>query len=96
MALNGGSAAQYSSAFYVDCATQDEVDHLWERLSEGGEKGVCGWLRDRYGVSWNIVPSILGISCPTRTTMSGRVMQAMLKMTKLDVAELQRAYEAGE
>ena len=94
MALNGGGDASYSPAFYVDCKTQEEIDELWERLSESGEKGVCGWLKDRYGVSWNIVPSILGdLMSDEDDEKSSRVMKAMLKMTKLDIAALKRAYE---
>lgn len=94
MALNGGSEAEYKSAFYVECETQEEIDHLWERLAEGGEKGVCGWLKDRYGVSWNIVPSILGeLMSDEDDEKSNRVMKAMLQMTKLEIPELLRAYE---
>ena len=94
MALNGGSAAEYSSAFYVECETQAEIDRLWDRLSEGGEPGVCGWLKDRYGVSWNIVPRIFGeLMSDDDDEKTGRVMKAMLGMKKLDVAELLRAYE---
>ncbi len=93
MALNGGSDAQYSSAFYVDAQTQEEIDRLWDRLSEGGEPGVCGWLKDRYGVSWNIVPSVLGdLMSDEDEEKSGRVMRAMLAMAKLDIAGLQRAH----
>jgi len=94
MALNGGSAPQYSSAFYVDCETQEEIDHLWERLSDGAEPGVCGWLKDRYGVSWNIVPSIFGeLMSDEDDAKTGRVMKAMLQMTKLEIPALLRAYE---
>jgi predicted 3-demethylubiquinone-9 3-methyltransferase (glyoxalase superfamily) len=79
-------------SMYVDCKTQEEVDELWEKLSAGGKKGQCGWLEDRYGVSWQIVPSalveLLGDKDPAR---SAKVMQAMLKMTKLDIKELQKA-----
>jgi predicted 3-demethylubiquinone-9 3-methyltransferase (glyoxalase superfamily) len=94
MALNGGEAGQYAPAFYVDCETQDEVDHLWDRLAEGGETSVCGWLKDRYGVSWNIVPTAFGdmLSDPDPEKRS-RVMKAMLQMTKLDLPTLVRAYE---
>jgi predicted 3-demethylubiquinone-9 3-methyltransferase (glyoxalase superfamily) len=93
MALNGGSKAEYSSAFYVDCGTQAEIDRLWERLGDGGEPGPCGWVKDRYGVSWNIVPSVLGdLMSDDDEEKSGRVMEAMLKMGKLDIAELERAY----
>jgi predicted 3-demethylubiquinone-9 3-methyltransferase (glyoxalase superfamily) len=80
----------------VGCETQQEVDHYWERLSEGGEEGRCGWLKDRFGVSWQVVPDVLpeliGDLDPQR---SERAMQAMLGMKKLDIAELRRAH-AGE
>ena len=96
MALNGGSEAEYSSAFYVDCETQEEIDHLWDRLSEGGEPGVCGWLKDRFGVSWNIVPSAFGeMMSDDDDEKTGRVMQAMLAMTKMDIAALRRAYDGN-
>lgn len=94
MALNGGSSGDYSSAFYVDCETQEEVDHLWEALADGGETSVCGWLKDRFGVSWNIVPSAFGeLMSDEDPQKRSRVMKAMLGMTKLDVAALRRAYE---
>ncbi len=94
MALNGGTQAEYSSAFYVDCETQDEIDRLWEHLAEGGETSVCGWLKDRFGVSWNIVPSVFGeLMSDEDDEKTGRVMKAMLQMTKLDTAELQRAFD---
>jgi predicted 3-demethylubiquinone-9 3-methyltransferase (glyoxalase superfamily) len=94
MALNGGSEAQYQSAFYVDCETQEEIDRLWDRLSEGGEPSVCGWLKDRFGVSWNIVPSVFGeLMSDEDDEKTNRVMQAMLGMTKFDIAALLRAYE---
>jgi predicted 3-demethylubiquinone-9 3-methyltransferase (glyoxalase superfamily) len=97
MALNGGMRFEYTPAisFKVDCADQTEVDHLWDALSSnGGSTQQCGWVRDRYGVSWQIVPTVLpqllGGSDPAGAQ---RAMQAMLKMTKLDIAELRRAYE---
>ena len=76
----------------VDCKTQDEVDRLWEKLSAGGEQQQCGWLRDRYGVTWQIVPSVLGelMGLPDPYAAQ-RVMQAMLQMTKLDIHALQQA-----
>ncbi len=95
MALNGGPEFQFTEAisFMVHCETQQEVDRLWEKLSEGGEPGRCGWLKDRYGVSWQVVPSVLsemmGSGDPER---SKRVMEAILQMDKLDIAALQRAY----
>jgi predicted 3-demethylubiquinone-9 3-methyltransferase (glyoxalase superfamily) len=96
MALNGGMRFEYTHAvsFKVDCADQAEVDHLWEALSRGGQIEQCGWLKDRYGVSWQIVPTalprLLSDSDPAKAK---RVMQAMLGMVKLDIAGLQRAYE---
>ena len=96
MALNGGSSLDYGSAFYVDCATQEEVDRLWDALAEGGETNVCGWLKDRFGVSWNIVPSEFGdMMSDEDPDKRSRVMKAMLGMTKLDVAALRRAYEGS-
>lgn len=94
--LNGGPEFKFneSISFYVDCKTQDEVDDLWERLSEGGEKSQCGWLKDRYGVSWQIIPAALGeLMGDPDPEKSSRVMQAMLGMTKIDIKGLQDAYE---
>lgn len=95
-ALNGGPIYKFNPAisFWVHCETQAEVDELWEKLCEGGEPVQCGWLTDRYGVSWQIVPEILGklMSDPDHVK-ANRVTQAMLKMIKLDIAELQRAYD---
>ncbi|MBN8821884.1 MULTISPECIES: VOC family protein [unclassified Spirosoma] len=97
-ALNGGSYFKFAEgiSLFVNCETQEEVDLYWEKLSEGGEKGPCGWLKDRFGVSWQIVPSklgqLLGDKDPEKAK---RVMQAMLKMNKLDIATLEQAY-AGE
>jgi predicted 3-demethylubiquinone-9 3-methyltransferase (glyoxalase superfamily) len=94
-ALNGGPIFTFSQAisFFVNCETQPEIDALWEKLSEGGEKQQCGWLKDKYGVSWQIVPVILGrlLNDPD-PVKSGRVMKAMLQMKKLDIAELEQAY----
>jgi predicted 3-demethylubiquinone-9 3-methyltransferase (glyoxalase superfamily) len=95
-ALNGGPEFKFTEAvsFYVDCETQQEVDELWEKLSEGGEKGPCGWLKDKYGLSWQIVPSALGEMLQDKDPeKSNRVMQAMLQMTKIDIETLRRAYE---
>ncbi len=98
MALNGGPHFTFSPAisFFVNCKTQEEVDELWEKLSEGGEKEQCGWLKDRYGVSWQIVPTVLGEMLqdedPEKTR---RVTEAMLQMGKLDIEGLRRAYEEG-
>ena len=98
MALNGGPAFKFTAAisFFVNCETQDEIDHLWTKLAEGGEPSQCGWLKDRYGLSWQIVPSVLGdlIGDPD-PEKAARATQAMLKMTKLDIAELRRAHAGG-
>jgi len=96
MALNGGPMFTFSPAisFFVNCNTQEEVDDLWDRLSDGGEKQQCGWLRDKFGVSWQIVPAVLGeLLNDADAGKSNRVMQAMLQMTKLDIAGLQQAYD---
>jgi len=96
IALNGGPAFTFSQAisFLVNCETQEEIDRLWERLSEGGEIQQCGWLRDKYGVPWQITPVILdGLLRDPDKVKAGRVMESMLQMKKLDVAELKRAYE---
>jgi predicted 3-demethylubiquinone-9 3-methyltransferase (glyoxalase superfamily) len=93
-ALNGGPDFTFSEAvsFQVSCETQDEVDSYWSRLSEGGEEGPCGWLKDRFGLSWQIVPKILPelLGDPDRRRAQ-RVMAAMLKMRKIEIAELERA-----
>jgi predicted 3-demethylubiquinone-9 3-methyltransferase (glyoxalase superfamily) len=99
MALNGGMRFEYTHAisFKVDCADQAEVDRLWDGLSaDGGSVEQCGWLRDRYGVSWQIVPSVLLqlLGGPDRAGAQ-RAMQAMLQMVKLDIAGLQKAYDGG-
>lgn len=94
IALNGGPQFQFSEAisFFVSCDTQKEIDYFWEKLSAGGEKSRCGWLKDRFGVSWQIVPPILGeLLHDEDDVKSGRVMQAMLRMSKLDIKKLQRA-----
>ena len=98
MALNGGPVFAFSPAisFFVNCETQEEVDELWEKLSEGGEKQQCGWLKDRYGVSWQIVPAMLGkLLRDEDSEKSRRVMNAMLQMNKIDIRALQQAYEQG-
>jgi predicted 3-demethylubiquinone-9 3-methyltransferase (glyoxalase superfamily) len=94
MALNGGPEFPFSEAisFFVNCETQQEVDELWERLSEGGEKGRCGWLKDRYGLSWQIVPSALGELLNHKDgAKAKRAMEAMLQMDKIDIETLRRA-----
>jgi predicted 3-demethylubiquinone-9 3-methyltransferase (glyoxalase superfamily) len=94
LALNGGPQFVFNEAisFQIDCRTQDEVDHYWDRLGEGGEEGPCGWLKDRYGVSWQVVPSRLTelLGDPDPKT-SQRVMGAMLQMGKIDIAALEDA-----
>ena len=95
MALNGGPHFTFSPAIslFVNCDTSEEVDHLWEKLSEGGSIQQCGWLKDKFGVSWQIIPSILGeLLGDPDPVKSGNVMQAMLKMTKIDSAGLMEAY----
>ncbi|MGK5637703.1 VOC family protein [Streptomyces sp. URMC 126] len=98
IALNGGPRFTFNEAvsLYVDCASQEEVDDLWARLGEGGEEGPCGWLKDRYGLSWQIIPRRLTdlLSDPD-TERANRVMRAMLEMTKIDVGALEEA-AAGE
>ncbi len=96
MALNGGTRFEYTHAisFKVDCADQAEVDRLWDGLSSGGETLQCGWLRDRYGVSWQIVPSVLPqLLGGSDAAGAKRAMQAMMGMTKLNIDELRDAYE---
>jgi len=81
-------------SFVVNCETQKEVDHFWNGLSRGGEKGQCGWLKDRYGVSWQVVPTVLARLMGDRDPIkASRVTQAMLKMRKLDIAKLKAAYK---
>ena len=98
LALNGGPEFTFTPAIslIVNCETQEEVDQLWEALSEGGRKGECGWLEDRYGVSWQIVPTVLTeLLDDPDPVRSQRVMRAMLEMGKLDIARLRRAAEAA-
>jgi len=95
-ALNGGPHFTFAEgiSLFVNCETQEEVDTLWEKLSEGGEKGPCGWLKDKYGVSWQIIPTVLGQMLGDKDPQKAQnVMQAMLQMTKIDIATLRRAYE---
>jgi predicted 3-demethylubiquinone-9 3-methyltransferase (glyoxalase superfamily) len=96
MALNGGPEFKFTEAvsLFVNCETQEEVDTYWEKLSDGGEKSQCGWLKDRFGLSWQIVPTALGeLMGGPDPEKSRRVMEAMLKMTKIDIALLRDAYE---
>ncbi|MBS4028784.1 MAG: VOC family protein [Ignavibacteriales bacterium] len=96
MMLDGGPLFKFTEAFslFVNCATQQEVDELWEKLSSGGEKSRCGWLKDKFGLSWQIIPTELGTylsdSDPVK---ANRVMNAMLQMSKIETAKLIQAYE---
>jgi predicted 3-demethylubiquinone-9 3-methyltransferase (glyoxalase superfamily) len=99
-ALNGGPLFKFNEAisFQIMCRTQEEVDHYWNKLSEGGDKNAqqCGWLKDKYGLSWQVVPTVLAeMMADPDKEKSGRAMEAMLQMKKLDIAELKRAF-AGE
>ena len=94
-ALNGGPVFKFTEAisFFVDCETQAEVDELWAKLTKGGEEGQCGWLKDKFGLSWQIVPKALGeLLGDPDPEKSRRVMEAMLKMHKIDVPTLKQAY----
>lgn len=94
-AYNGGPQFTFSEgiSLYVNCETQKEVDELWDKLSAGGEKSQCGWLKDKFGVWWQIIPTVLGQLLGDKDPKKAQnVMQAMLKMTKIDIAELKRAY----
>src|SRR5881296_2934446 len=96
IALNGGPQFKFTEAisFVVNCETQEEVDEFWEKLSEGGKKIQCGWLKDKYGVSWQIVPTVLAeLMQSGDAARSQRVMQALLQMTKIDIEGLKKAYE---
>jgi predicted 3-demethylubiquinone-9 3-methyltransferase (glyoxalase superfamily) len=96
LALNGGPHFTFTDGFslLVNCETQAEVDELWENLSAGGEPGQCGWLKDKFGLSWQIIPTVLGrLLGDPDPRKSQNVMQAMLHMTKIDTAALQRAHD---
>ena len=96
LALNGGPIFKFTEAisFVVNCETQEEIDEMWEKLSKGGEKGQCGWLKDKYGLSWQIAPPLLGEMLQDKDPKkSERVMKAMLQMTKIDIKTLKQAYE---
>jgi len=98
VALNGGPQFIFSPAisFVVNCGTQEEVDELWEKLSEGGQKNRCGWLDDKYGLSWQVIPSVLGEMLQDKDAeKSARVMKAMLQMDKIDIETLRHAYRAS-
>jgi predicted 3-demethylubiquinone-9 3-methyltransferase (glyoxalase superfamily) len=97
-ALNGGPQFQFTPAisFFVNCETQEEVDELWEKLSAGGRKDRCGWLQDKYGLSWQIIPSVLNTMLRDKNpAKANKVMQAMLQMDKIDIAQLKQAYDQG-
>ncbi|MEP6920321.1 MAG: VOC family protein [bacterium] len=98
MALNGGPHFKFTEAvsLMVNCETQHEIDEFWEKLSEGGQTSQCGWLKDKYGLSWQVVPTVLGQMMKDGDPQkSKRVMEAMLKMTKMDIALLQKAYDGN-
>jgi predicted 3-demethylubiquinone-9 3-methyltransferase (glyoxalase superfamily) len=95
-ALNGGPLFTFSPAisFYVHCETQQEIDELWKKLSAGGKKERCGWLKDPYGLSWQIIPNILGEMLKDKDPeRSGRVMKALIEMDKLEISKLKQAYD---
>ena len=96
MVLNGGPHFSFTPAIsmFVNCETQAEVDELWEKLSAGGSKERCGWLKDKYGLSWQIIPSALGkLMGDNNAAKAQSVMKAMLEMDKIDIARLQQAYD---
>jgi len=96
-ALNGGPVFTFSPAisFFVNCEDQAEVDRLWNQLSDGGEQQQCGWLKDKYGISWQIVPTVLGELLGDEDPVKAQnVMEEMLTMNKIDIAELQKAYRS--
>jgi predicted 3-demethylubiquinone-9 3-methyltransferase (glyoxalase superfamily) len=94
--LNGGPEFKFNEAvsFSVDCKSQEEIDYFWEKLSAGGEQGPCGWLKDKYGLSWQVNPTILSeMLIDPDPRKANRVMEAMLKMKKIIIADLEKAYE---
>ena len=94
VAINGGPQFKFDEAvsFQITCETQDEIDYYWDSLVEGGEEGPCGWLKDRYGLSWQVVPrALIELMSDPDAEKSGRVMEAMLRMKKIDIAGLERA-----
>jgi predicted 3-demethylubiquinone-9 3-methyltransferase (glyoxalase superfamily) len=98
MGINGGPLFPFTEAvsFVVNCEDQDEVDYYWDKLAEGGEHGVCGWLKDRYGLSWQVVPKALGeLMTHSDPEAARRTTEAMLSMTKLVIADLQRAHDGA-
>ena len=98
LALNGGPQFSFTPAIsmFVNCEMQQEIDDLWEKLSAGGEKSRCGWLKDKFGLSWQIVPSSLGEMLQDKNPQKSKnTMQAMLQMNKLDIAKLRQAHDQG-
>jgi predicted 3-demethylubiquinone-9 3-methyltransferase (glyoxalase superfamily) len=98
VALNGGPQARFNLAisFVVNCKTQEEVDHFWSKLSQGGKTDRCGWLKDKFGLSWQVVPNILGeLLTDKNAKKANRVMEAMLQMDKMEIDKLKQAYERG-
>ena len=98
IALNGGPQFTFTEAIslFVNCETQDEVDELWAKLCEGGEESQCGWLKDKYGLSWQIIPKALGEMLQDKDAeKANRAMQAMLQMRKIDIAAMRKAFEGG-
>ncbi len=92
MGLNGGLKYKFTEAvsFVVDCETQEEIDHFWNRLTEGGQESMCGWLKDKFGISWQIVPAVLG-SLMNDPEKAPRVIEAFIKMKKFDIEQLKQA-----
>jgi predicted 3-demethylubiquinone-9 3-methyltransferase (glyoxalase superfamily) len=98
LAMDGGPSFSFDQGFslLVNCKSQEEIDRLWEALAEGGEEQMCGWVKDRYGISWQIIPPMLGsLLFDPDSEKSGRVMNAMLQMKKIDIKALQQAYEGS-
>ena len=98
VALNGGPRFKFTEAisFVVNCETQEEVEYFWERLSEGGEKSRCGWLKDKFGLWWQVVPTVLGkLMSDSEPEKVKRVTNAMLQMARIDIEPLQRAFEGN-
>lgn len=98
VALNGGPRFKFTEAisFVVNCETQEEVNYFWDRLSEGGEKSRCGWLKDKFGLWWQVVPTVLGkLMSDKDKEKVKRVTEAMLQMDRIDIEPLQRAYEGN-
>ncbi len=97
-ALNGGPLFKFTEAisFFVNCETQQEVDELWQKLSAGGQKSRCGWLKDKYGLSWQIIPTVLGKMLGDKDPAKAkRVMETMLQMEKIDISRLKQAYDGA-